>query len=114
MDKAPRRYKVGEEEIDSTIEKLAAYSVDPGTVHLLREILTTIVKLGRESNDKGDLKLVNNALKELRYSFKIFLPYRNIKKVAVFGSARSSKPSAEYKMAEEFARKITKKGYMVV
>ena len=55
-----------------------------------------------------------NALKELRYSFKIFSPYRNVKKVIIFGSARAKKTSAEYKMAEEFAKKLTEKGYMVV
>jgi uncharacterized protein (TIGR00730 family) len=67
-----------------------------------------------ESGDRGDLKLVNDTLKELRYAFKIFSPYRNIKKVIIFGSARSKKASAEYEMAEEFARKLTAKGYMIV
>ncbi|MBU1086036.1 MAG: LOG family protein [Candidatus Omnitrophica bacterium] len=58
--------------------------------------------------------MVNNTLKELRYSFKIFAPYRSVKKVIIFGSARSKKSSAEYKLAEQFAKKITAKGYMVV
>ncbi len=65
--------------------------------------------MGRESSDKGDLKLVNNALKELRYSFRIFSPYRDVKKVIIFGSARSQKASTEYRMAEEFSRKLTEK-----
>jgi len=109
-----RDYTVGEKNIDQLINKLTTLSAYPGTEYLLREILTTVVKLGKESSDKGDLKLINNALKELRYSFKIFSPYRDIKKVVVFGSARSKKSSAEYKMTEEFARKITDKGYMLV
>jgi hypothetical protein len=67
-----------------------------------------------ESRDKGDLKLVNNALKEMRYAFKIFFPYRDAKKVIIFGSARSKKTSEEYSMADEFARKITERGYMVI
>jgi len=114
MKKEQRGYRVGEKEIDDLIDKLTGFSAYPGTEYLLREIFTTVVKLGQESGDKGDLKLVNNALKELRYSFKIFSPYRNIKKVVIFGSARSKKNSSEYKMAEDFARKITEKGYMVV
>jgi uncharacterized protein (TIGR00730 family) len=60
------------------------------------------------------LKLVNNEIKELRYSFKIFSPYRGIKKVVIFGSARSKKTSAEYLIVEEFSRKLTEKGYMIV
>lgn len=109
-----RRYIVGEKNIDALIEKLTKLCAYPGTEYLLSEIFTTVVKLGQESGDKGDLKLVNNALKELRYSFKIFSPYRNVKKVVIFGSARSRKTSSEYRMAEEFARKISRDGYMVV
>lgn len=114
MEKNWKEYEVGDQVVDSLINELAKKSGSLETEHLLREILTTTVKLGMESGDKGDLKLVNNALKELRYSFKIFSPYRNVKKVIIFGSARSKKESAEYKMAEEFSRKLTQKGYMIV
>ena len=114
MKKILKEYEIGDKTIDDLIGELARRSGSVETEHVLREILTTAVKLGKESNDKGDLKLVNNALKELRYSFKIFSPYRDVKKVIIFGSARSKKTSAEYKMAEEFTRKLTAKGYMIV
>jgi len=114
MKKTPKEYEVGDEAVDSLISELAKKSCFAETEYLLREILTTAVKLGKESSDRGDLKLVNNALKELRYSFKIFSPYRDVKKVTIFGSARSKKASAEYKMSEEFSKKLTEKGYMVV
>ena len=114
MKKISREYEIGDGVIDGLINKLAKKSGSAGTEGLLREILTTAVKLGLESGDKGDLKLVNSTLKELRYSFKIFSPYRAVKKAIIFGSARSKKTSAEYKAAEEFARKLTAKGYMIV
>ena len=94
-----KEYRIGEQAVDSLIDELVRLSASAETAHLLQEILTTIVKLGKETQDKGDLKLVNNALKELRYSFKIFVPYRDAKKVIIFGSARSKPVSAEYKMA---------------
>jgi len=109
-----KEYEIGDIAIDSLITKLTKTACSAETENLLREILTTTVKLGKECGDRGDLKLVNNALKELRYSFKIFSPYRAVKKVIIFGSARSKKVSAEYKMAEEFAKLLTEKGYMVV
>lgn len=109
-----KEYKVCDKAADELISRLARICSSADTESLLQEILTTCVKLGMESQDIGDLKLINNSLKELRYSFKIFYPYRNIKKAVIFGSARSAKLSAEYLMAEEFADKITKKGYMVV
>ena len=114
MENISKDYEVGDPLIDNSINELVKLFGSVETKNLLREILTTTVKLGKESYDKGDLKLVNNALKELRYSFKIFSPYRAIKKVIIFGSARSKAESAEYKMAEEFSRKLTQKGYMIV
>ena len=112
--KTTKEYDTGNTVVDEKINDLVKRAASPDTEYLMREILTTVVKLGMESKDKGDLKLVNSALKELRYSFKVFTPYRDIKKVIIFGSARSSSSSAEYKMAEEFSRKISEKGYMIV
>jgi uncharacterized protein (TIGR00730 family) len=114
MKRKCKEYEIGNKTVDGLIEEIARRYCSVGTEYLIREILTTAVKLGKESSDKGDLKLVNNALKELRYSFKIFAPYRDVKKVIIFGSARSKNTSAEYIMAEEFTRKLTAKGYMIV
>ena len=83
-----KEYEIGDKALDGLINDLAKRSSSAETEQILREILTTTVKLGLESRDRGDLKLVNNALKELRYSFKVFSPYRNVKKVIIFGSAR--------------------------
>lgn len=114
MKRIAKEYEIGDKTIDSLITELARRCSYDKNEYVLHEILTTAVKLGLESRDTGDLKLVNNALKELRYSFKIFSPYRYTKKVIIFGSARTKKTSAEYKMAEEFARKLTERGYMIV
>ncbi len=114
MARTAKDYEIGDKAIDNLIGELVEKISSAESGHLLKEIITTAVKLGRESDDKGDLKLVNNVLKELRYSFRVFSPYRNIKKVIIFGSARSQKASAEYKMAEEFSRRLTEKGYMIV
>ncbi len=107
-------YLTGKREIDELITRLTALSSQPATASLLKEILTSAVGLGMESRETGDLKLVNTALKELRYSFKVFSPYREVRKAIIFGSARSDISSAEYAMAEEFSRKITAKGWMVI
>lgn len=96
MNKILKEYEIGNKALDSLINELANRSGSVETEHLLREILTTTVKFGLESSDRGDLKLVNNTLKELRYSFKIFSPYRHVKKAVIFGSARSKNTSVEY------------------
>lgn len=112
--KNAKDYEVGNPEIDSLISRLVKLTGSLKSQDLLREILTTTVKLGKESSDKGDLKLVNNTLKELRYSFKIFSPYRAVKKVIIFGSARSKSNSPEYEMAETLSRQLAQKDYMIV
>lgn len=113
-ERIKKGYKTGLEEHDALIERLAELCALPEDKDLIKEILTTGVKLGLEKANHPDLKLINSALKELRYSFKIFSSYRDIRKVAVFGSTKSKKGSPEYKLAEEFSRRIVKERYMVI
>jgi uncharacterized protein (TIGR00730 family) len=62
----------------------------------------------------ADLKMLNRALKELRYAVRVFAPYQDRRKVAVFGSARTPEDAAEYKAAETFGREMRERGYMIV
>src|SRR5438445_8748611 len=59
-----------------------------GTEQLVQQLKETADKLIRDQANRGDIKLLNTALKELRYAFKVFAPYRNRPKLTVFGSAR--------------------------
>ena len=109
-----REYKTGRDDIDKVIADLAKACHPDDNVDLIEEMLTTIAKLGIESNDRGDMKLINVALKELRYASKIFTSYRDEKKVAVFGSARVRKDSDEYRMAEMLSKLIVENGFKVI
>lgn len=81
---------------------------------ILCEMLLGIEKLRQDELDMADLKLLSTSFKELRYSFKLFKPYRSVRKAAVFGSARTPADHANYKLAKEFGRKIVKKGWMII
>ena len=109
-----REYRTGRDDIDKIITDLANACHSDDNISLIEEMLTTVVKLGLENNDRGDLKLINIALKELRYASKIFAPYRNERKVVIFGSARSREDSDEYKMAAELSELIVKNGFKVI
>ncbi len=113
-NKNKREYKTGRDDIDKIIADLAGDCHSGDNVDLIEEMLTTIAKLGVESNDRGDLKLINMALKELRYASKIFTPYRKERKVIIFGSARSREDSDEYKMAVKLSRLIVENGFKVI
>jgi hypothetical protein len=77
-------------------------------------MVETCLKLLREHTGTGDLKLLNAALRELRYAFKVFAPYRQVRKVSCFGSARTPPTAPAYKTAKEFSRAIADHGYMVI
>jgi uncharacterized protein (TIGR00730 family) len=58
--------------------------------------------------------MLNHALRELRYAFKVFKPYRRVRKVSIFGSARTGPDSPEYQQAGAFANRMTQLGFMVI
>ena len=63
---------------------------------LIDEIKQTADKLARDGATRGDLKILSRALRELRYAFKVFTPYRRNRKVTVFGSARTKPDNPVY------------------
>jgi hypothetical protein len=81
---------------------------------LVGEIVDNAMKLLRDQTNRGDIKLINKSFKELRYALKIFAPYRDVRKVSIFGSARTDESHDDYKQAAEFARKMASSGWMVI
>ncbi|MCA9061662.1 MAG: TIGR00730 family Rossman fold protein [Planctomycetaceae bacterium] len=81
---------------------------------LIDEIKATADKLAEDGATRGDLKILSRALRELRYAFKVFTPYRRNRKVTVFGSARTVPGTPTWQTAESFGRRIADEGWMVV
>ncbi len=70
-----------------------------GGVHhpeLIREMILAALKGGQEEDDRANLRLMNTTMKEMRFTGKIFGTYRNIRKVTVFGSARTKPDESVY------------------
>jgi uncharacterized protein (TIGR00730 family) len=85
-----------------------------GVEQLVQQLKETADKLIRDGANRGDVKLLSTALKELRYAFKIFAPYRHRRKVTIFGSARLKPENPAYQQTVAFARRISAAGYMVI
>lgn len=81
---------------------------------LIDEIKQTADRLAEDKATRGDLKILSRALRELRYAFKVFTPYRRNRKVSVFGSARTRPENPCYTAAENFGRRMAEEGWMVV
>jgi uncharacterized protein (TIGR00730 family) len=83
-------------------------------VRIVEEIKETADKFLRDQASRGDVKIVSRALKELRYAFKVFKPYRRQRKVTVFGSARTKPDHPAYAAAVAFGQKFAEVGWYVV
>ena len=82
--------------------------------HIYQDMLMNVEQLKQEKLDIFEIRLLNTAFKELRYSLRVFKPYRSIPKAAVFGSARTPKKHPNFKLAVNFGKKLAKKKWMII
>jgi hypothetical protein len=109
------RYRTGDADLDRDIAALVERTGgDPADADQIFELVTSSLRLARDGADRGDLKMANNALKEMRYSFHVFDPYRAERKVAIFGSARTQPDDPLYHQARELAATIAARDWMVI
>src|SRR5213596_2070508 len=108
-DKSP-----AEPELKRRIEELIAGKGGGHDSDLVADVVENALKLLHDVEDRGDVRVIQTAIRELRYAFKLFAPYSQTRKVTIFGSARTQPNKTEYKQAVEFARKITSAGFMVI
>ncbi|MGA2798329.1 MAG: TIGR00730 family Rossman fold protein [Thermoguttaceae bacterium] len=81
---------------------------------LIERIKESTDKLATDHPSRGDLKILSRTLKELRYAFKVFAPYRRMRKVTVFGSARTAADHPAYRQAVAFGQAISGQGWFVI
>jgi uncharacterized protein (TIGR00730 family) len=72
------------------------------------------LRMAQDQATRGDLKIANAALKEMRYAFHVFAPYRGQRKVAIFGSARTMPEDPLYEQARSFAEAMAARDWMVI
>ena len=96
------------------IAELIAYKGGGFNQDNVGDIIENALKLLADVADTGDVRVIQTALRELRYAFKLFAPYSQVRKVSIFGSARTLPTRLEYKQAVEFSRKIAQAGFMVI
>src|SRR3954468_8895966 len=77
---------------------------------MVGEIVANSLKLLRDQTNRGDIKLINKSFKELRYALKVFAPYRDVRKVSIFGSARTLDSHDDYRQAASFGKKMADAG----
>jgi uncharacterized protein (TIGR00730 family) len=118
MGNRRRRYALGDEELDARIAALATeVSLAAGReadADYARQLMVSALRLLREDRSTGELKLLNAALKELRHALRVFAPYEHVRKVSVFGSARTDETAPEWRQAHDFAARMGEAGWMAI
>jgi uncharacterized protein (TIGR00730 family) len=85
-----------------------------GDRDLTADMIQAAIKLAHDNPGRGEMKLMARSFKELRYAFKIFKPYRNRRKVSIFGSARTPVAHPNYQLAVECGKRLADAGFMVI
>ncbi|GAB4174744.1 MAG: LOG family protein [Coleofasciculaceae cyanobacterium] len=80
----------------------------------IQRVLSIIIRLAGEEIDRLDWKILTASVQDMERAFQVFYPYRHVRKVTIFGSARVTPDTEEYKLAAEFARYLTQQGFMVM
>jgi len=93
---------------------LARFATDCPDRDVLADLMVAITRLARDGARRGDLKLLTNSFKELRYAFKVFAPYKDIRKVSIFGSSRTPADHPDFRQAVLFARRMRERQWMVI
>ncbi len=100
--------------VDEAIDQLIGLAGGIHHTDLVREMILAALKAGQEEKDRANLKLIKTTMKEMRFTAKVFGPYSRIRKVTVFGSARTQPDEPVYEMARAFGKKLVESGYMVI
>jgi uncharacterized protein (TIGR00730 family) len=78
------------------------------------EMIASLHKLSQQHPTSSDMVLFKRSMAELRYAQSVFAPYRNVRKICIFGSARTRPPAPAFECATNFARLMTESGYMTI
>ncbi len=113
------------EQVEAAVEEAVAQVLEATTdesseerqrhvADLIAMIKDSADKLLTDNSSRGDLKILSRTMRELRYAFKVFSPYRNRQKVTIFGSARTRPEEATYQQAVECGKLFAEKDWLVI
>ncbi|MEX1037896.1 MAG: TIGR00730 family Rossman fold protein [Acidimicrobiia bacterium] len=106
-------YDLGNPELDQAVADLVAAASENDNADLINEMITTVLKLHRDNGNRGDLKLINTALKEMRYSNLVFSRHDE-PKVTIYGSARLVEDDPDYQITMRFGKTMAERGWGVI
>ena len=104
MDNAADALKVAQEILTAEGKDLRSF--------LYKDIVINALKC--QDLDILDLKIIDRVVAEFQHAACVFKPYRSVRKVSIFGSARVTEGSPYYELAMKFGHSVVEKGFMVI
>lgn len=108
------RPRSGDASVDEAITALVEAGDFGDDADLVVEMLGNVARYGLEGNDRGHLKLLNVALRDIRRAGAQFLPYTGRRKCSVFGSARTLPDAPAYRAAHDLGAALAANDWMVI
>lgn len=84
------------------------------SMNLATQMIQTTLKLVADNHDLGQMKLISRSLREMRYAYRIFSKYPNIRRVSIFGSARTAETHPDYIAAFNFSQLMAEAHWMCI
>ena len=108
------KQSISVEQLRKQVEELLALSDSDPQAAILKELLGAVLRLNTARLDMLDLKIIHRSLKEMRYAFRVFKPYRHRRKVSIYGSARLPADTPLYDLAKRVAMLLSQQSFMVI
>ena len=86
----------------------------PADRRFFQRLLRSSAALFEGDGSSLDLKIASTALEEMSRAFDMFAPFRDVRKVSIFGSARTTPQNPIYAHTVDVARSLAEAGFMVV
>jgi uncharacterized protein (TIGR00730 family) len=109
-----RSSRTGDANLDDKLDDLLDTIGVTANRDQLLDLLATVVRLATDRADRLDLKITNAALSEMREGFQVFAPYRHLRKVTMFGSARTLPTDPLYRQARDLAEVLARNDWSTV
>lgn len=104
-----------DELIEGFLEELRRKSpLSDDRIEVLRTLLVRFVELAMVDHDVGDLRVAVQALNELTEASTLFSQWREVPKLAILGSARTSEDHPLYELARQLGSAMAERGWMII
>src|SRR3954454_9719435 len=99
-------------ELRKRVQELISFKGGGHNEDLVADIVENALKLLKDVEARGDVRVIPTAICELRYAYRRFAPHAQVRKVTMFGSARTFPTKAECFQAIDPGRKSAAEGWM--